>query len=113
MIVKIPLILVFVGSGHFKVDVQISTSLPSILAIGGKQITLSFKRMKKACFRCFELDYMVRACKKDKASLKQFMELHQLMEPKKAAAKNQTKSIAQKIFRVRKQKQTTSKRLRN
>ena len=62
-----PEILVGIGSGNYKVDVQISTRPSSILAFGGKQITLSFIRMKKNCFRCCGLGHTVRAWKKNKS----------------------------------------------
>ena len=48
-----PEILVGIGSGNYKVDVQISTRPSSILAFGGKQITLSFMGMKKNLLQMF------------------------------------------------------------
>ena len=42
-----PEILIGVGSGNYKVDVQISKRPPNILAVEGNQITLSFRGMKK------------------------------------------------------------------
>ena len=67
-----PEILVGVGSGNYKVDVHISRRPPNILAVEGNQVNLSFRGMKKSCFRCFGLGHKASVCKKEKASWEQY-----------------------------------------
>jgi hypothetical protein len=67
-----PEILIGVGSGNYKVDVKINQRPPEILAFEGNQILLSFKGMKKMCFRCFGQGHAANVCKKDKASWSEY-----------------------------------------
>ena len=67
-----PEILIGVGSGNYKVDVKINQRPPEILSFEGNQILLSFKGMKKMCFRCFGQGHAANVCKKDKASWSEY-----------------------------------------
>ena len=67
-----PEILFGVGSGDYKVDVMISQRPPNILAVEGNQVTLSFRGMKKTCYKCFGLGHTASVCKKEKCSWEQY-----------------------------------------
>ena len=66
-----PEILIGVGSGTYTVDVQLSKRPPTILAVDGQKINLSFRGMKKMCFNCFGVGHIANVCKKEKASWEQ------------------------------------------
>ena len=65
-----PEILIGVGPGTYKVDVQLKKRPPTILAADGQHINnLSFREMKKTCFR---VGHIANVCKKEKASWDQY-----------------------------------------
>ena len=55
-----PEILIVVGSGTYKVDVQLNKRFQTILAVDGQQISLSFRGMKTTCFKCFGVGYIAK-----------------------------------------------------
>ena len=67
-----PKILFGVGSGNYKVDVQISQRPPNVLAVEGNQVTLSFKGMIQTCYKCFGCGHTASVCKKEKGSWEQY-----------------------------------------
>ena len=60
-----PKILFGVGSGNYKVDVQICQRPPDILAVEGNQVTQSFRGMRKTCYKCFGCGHTASVCKKE------------------------------------------------
>ena len=67
-----PEILIGVGSGTYKVDLQLSKRPTTILAVNGHQINQSFRGIKKICFKCFGVGHIANVCKKEKASWEQY-----------------------------------------
>ena len=58
-----PELLFGVGTGDCKVNIQISQRPPNILAVQGNQVNLSFKGMKKSCYKCFGIGHKASVCK--------------------------------------------------